>query len=95
MGEPIRISVSHCLDCQRRRGSAFACQARFPDERITLTGAFREWSDVGESGTHTTFRSDGRCGATIAYANEASPGPIALPVGASADPDFPPPTVSG
>jgi hypothetical protein len=28
-GEPVRISVCHCLACQRRTGSAFGVQARF------------------------------------------------------------------
>jgi hypothetical protein len=29
-GEPVRISVCHCLACKRRTGSAFGYQARFP-----------------------------------------------------------------
>ena len=24
-GEPVRVSVCHCLDCQKRTGSAFTC----------------------------------------------------------------------
>jgi hypothetical protein len=32
-GEPVQVSVCHCLECQRRSGSAFAAQARRPDER--------------------------------------------------------------
>ena len=38
-GEPVRVSVCHCLDCQRRTGSAFAAQARF--HAITL-GSFAD-----------------------------------------------------
>ena len=37
-GEPIRVSVCHCLNCQRRSGSAFAAQARFEDKDVTITG---------------------------------------------------------
>lgn len=29
-GEPVRVSVCHCLACQRRTGSLFGEQARFP-----------------------------------------------------------------
>jgi hypothetical protein len=29
-GEPSRVSACHCLACQRRTGSAFGVQARFP-----------------------------------------------------------------
>jgi hypothetical protein len=28
-GDPIRVSVCHCLACQRRTGSVFGAQARF------------------------------------------------------------------
>jgi hypothetical protein len=31
-GEPIRISMCHCLACQRRTGSAFGIQARFSSD---------------------------------------------------------------
>ena len=29
-GEPMRVSVCHCLACKRRTGSAFSYNARFP-----------------------------------------------------------------
>lgn len=29
-GEPVRVSICHCLACQRRTGSVFGVQARFP-----------------------------------------------------------------
>ena len=35
-GEPIRVSVCHCLACQRRTGSAFGYQARFPRDRVEV-----------------------------------------------------------
>ena len=34
-GEPVRISICHCLDCQRRTGSVFGTQARFPRGQVT------------------------------------------------------------
>ena len=37
-GDPVRISVCHCLDCQRRSGSSFAAQARFPVHQVTIVG---------------------------------------------------------
>ena len=93
-GEPIRVSVCHCLECQKRSGSAFAAQARWPDERVELTGEPRKWSQMGESGRLTTYLFCANCGATIAYAGEAMPGVIAIPIGAFADPDFPSPKFS-
>lgn len=91
LGGPGRISVCHCLDCQRRSGSAFAAQARFPIERVTITGTTKSWECVGDSGSRATFHFCPDCGATIAYTNEGMDGVIAIPLGAFADPGFPAP----
>lgn len=93
-GEPIRVSVCHCLNCQKRSGSAFAFQARWPDDRLQLTGEFKEWSQAGDSGKVATLRFCPVCGATVVFANEDMPGVTAVSVGAFADPDFPPPQYS-
>ena len=60
-----------------------------------MTGEFSEWSDVGENGKRASFRFCPSCGSTVAYDSEAMPGLTAVAVGAFADPDFPPPTISG
>ena len=36
--DPVRVSVCHCLACQKRSGSAFAAQARWPNDQVTVTG---------------------------------------------------------
>lgn len=93
-GEPIRISMCHCLACQRRTGSAFGIQARFPADRVRVTGRYAEYvrrADDGEERTHC-FCPD--CGATVFWPLAAVPDAIAVPIGAFADPAFPPPTVS-
>jgi hypothetical protein len=93
-GEPVRVSVCHCLACQKRTGSAFAAQARWPDERLVLEGSFREWSRSADSETRVTYRFCAICGSTVTYVVEAMPGVIAVPLGAFADPGFPPPAFS-
>ena len=35
-GEPSRISMCHCLECQRRTGAVISNQARFPASRSPL-----------------------------------------------------------
>lgn len=89
-GEPVRVSVCHCLNCKRRSGSAFAVQARWPEDRVTLTGETREWQKAGDEGGVATFRFCPGCGATIFYTVAAMPGVVAVPVGAFADPGFAP-----
>lgn len=93
-GDPVRISVCHCLECQRRSGSAFATQARWPTESVRIHGDFREWSHVGESGKRAVFSFCPRCGVTVAYVTEHMPGVTAIPVGTFADPSFPTPQYS-
>ena len=94
-GEPVRVSICHCLACQRRTGSVFGVQARFDAERVTTEGASRQYirvSDEGDKRAFFHFCPD--CGATVFYTTEATPGIVAVPVGAFADPSFPAPTRS-
>ena len=93
-GEPIRISMCHCLACQKRTGSAFGIQARWPADRVTIEGQAREFVRVGDEGSSATFRFCPTCGATVYWENDTMPGTIAVPVGAFADPTFPPPRVA-
>jgi hypothetical protein len=94
IGEPVRVSVCHCLDCKKRSGSAFSAQARWPDDQVTITGEPRSWTTTGDSGASATFRFCPTCGGTIAYVIDALPGLTAIPLGAFADPSFPPPHFS-
>lgn len=92
-GEPVRISVCHCLACQRRTGSVFAAQARFPRAAVAITGTGTEYVRVGDEGTRATFRFCPNCGA-IVYWTGGDDETVAIPIGAFADPSFPAPTVS-
>lgn len=92
-GDPVRISMCHCLACQRRTGSAFAVQARWPREAVRITGASREFvRHSDEDGEERRFMFCPECGATVYYFTDAEL--VAIPVGALADPEFPVPGVS-
>jgi hypothetical protein len=93
-GEPVRISICHCHECQRRTGSAFGVQARFPHERVTIQGRSTVFTRVGGSGGRITFHFCPACGATMHYMIDAMPGVVGIPVGAFADAGFPPPKFS-
>ena len=93
-GEPIRVSICHCLACQKRTGSAFAIQARWSSDRVTIEGNAHEYRRTGDEGSTATFRFCPTCGATVYWDSDAMPGVIAIAVGAFADPSFPPPQVS-
>ena len=93
-GDPVRISVCHCLDCKRRSGSAFAAQARFALADVTFEGQSREWAHVGESGGRTVFHFCPECGTEVWYRGGGLPDLIAIPIGTFADPAFPAPRFS-
>lgn len=93
-GEPVRVSVCHCLECQKRSGSAFAYQARWPDDCVSITGETRAWPKASDSGAIATFNFCPTCGATLFYTTESMPGLTAIAVGAFQDPEFPAPEYS-
>ncbi|WP_437587726.1 GFA family protein [Sorangium sp. So ce1000] len=93
-GQPIRVSVCHCLACQRRTGSVFGAQARFRRENVKIKGQGKDFVRIGDEGTKSTFTFCPECGATVYYAMAGHEDTIAIPVGAFADPAFPGPTFS-
>ena len=93
-GDPVRISICHCLACQRRSGSVFAAQARFLREQVTVSGQSTQFTRVGDEGSSAMFHFCPHCGVTVYYAPEAFPDFLVIPVGVFADPHFPAPTVS-
>ena len=93
--EPIRLSICHCLACQRRTGSVFGVQARFPRSSVTISGESSQYMRVGDEGSKVIFSFCPKCGATVHYAVEGyDEESIAVPVGAFADPSFPAPSFS-
>ncbi len=93
-GAPVRISICHCLACQRRTGSVFGEQARYPRENVTVSGTSTEYLRAGDEGPGARFHFCPTCGATVYYELVALDGFIAIPVGAFADPAFPAPRIS-
>jgi len=93
-GEPVRVSVCHCLACQRRTGSAFGVQARFPRERVRVSGRSHEFVRLSDVGEPRTYHFCPHCGATVYYVLSTAPEVVAIPVGAFADSAFPQPQFS-
>jgi hypothetical protein len=90
-GEPVRISMCHCNACQKRTGSVFGTQARFPHEQVTIKGQSTKYTRIGDSGKPITFHFCSDCGSTVYWEIANAPGVIAVAVGTFADPTFPPP----
>lgn len=94
VGEPVRVSICHCLACQRRTGSVFGEQARFHRESVSVSGASTEYIRVGDEGSRIKFHFCPKCGSTVYYEPQGLEAFLAIPVGAFADPNLPPPSVS-
>ena len=86
--------MCHCLECQKRTGSTFGAQARWPRDKVTFEGSATEYVRIGDSGNVIRFSFCSRCGSTVHYRIEMDPGLIAVAIGAFADPNFPPPKYS-
>ena len=87
--EPVRVSVCHCLKCKKRSGSAFAVQARWPAEQVTIEGRSGSFVKVADSGNPATFHFCPECGSDVHYdINGKFDGLVAIPLGAFDDPYF-------
>lgn len=93
-GEPRGVGLCHCLACQRRTGSVFAALAAFAGP-YAVSGSATEYVRTGDQGSRFRFRFCPVCGTNLFHTEEGREGAsVAVAVGAFADPDFPPPTVS-
>lgn len=69
-------------------------QARWPKDRVDVTGRHTEYVRISDAGEKRTFRFCPYCGGTVFWTNEDWPETIAVAIGAFADPAFPQPTIS-
>jgi hypothetical protein len=90
-GDPIRVSICHCHECQRRTGSVFGVQARFDAGQLRTEGRSSEYVRISDDGEERIFSFCPECGGTVFFKFPAMPEMIAVPVGVFADPDFPVP----
>jgi hypothetical protein len=91
-GEPSLVTACNCTWCQRRSGSVFSVASRWPLEQVlSRQGETTRFQRTGASGGKVTIGFCPTCGSTVTTELEAIPGVLGIPVGAFADPMFPPP----
>jgi hypothetical protein len=73
-GEPVCVSICHCLACQRRTGSAFGVQARFDVEQIRTEGKYSEYVRISDEGDERIFYFCPDCGGTVFFKVSGSAG---------------------
>jgi hypothetical protein len=90
-GEPVTVSLCHCLECQRRTGSTYGIAAFFARENIETAGCASTYSRTGDSGFAVDHHFCPNCGGTVYWEPRRKPEFVAVAVGAFADPAFPAP----
>jgi hypothetical protein len=93
-GEPWIVGICHCMECQRRTGSAFAVVTFFPKEQVRIEGPSKVYVRSGDSGRGVECHFCPDCGSSVFWYAEARPDHIGIASGAFADPSMPSPTVS-
>lgn len=89
-GDPKRVTICHCLWCQRRTGSAFGVEAVFDETQITINddsvSRYQHISD--ESGRWLEQQFCGKCGSNIGFTLEAVPAIRTVAAGTFDDPSW-------
>ena len=94
VGEPLTVSVCHCLDCQRRTGSILGTQVRFPNENVSVQGRPKVFERTGDTGAKVTFHFCPECGTTLFWKAEKLEGFTVVALGAFEERGFSSPTYS-
>lgn len=91
-GEPTKVSLCHCLECQRRTGSAFGIAAFFNAASTEISGSSSTYRRASDSGFPVAHHFCGTCGSTVYWYPLRKPDTVAVEVGCFADPAFPAPS---
>lgn len=91
-GDPGRVNICNCTDCQRRTGSAFQLGAFFDKtQRKSIEGDSNIFTRKADSGREIELHFCPNCGVTVYFEPQARPTVFGVPGGCFADPGFPTP----
>lgn len=93
-GEPTKVSLCHCRECQKRTGSTYGIAAFFRRAAVQAAGQAQRYTRASDSGHPVTFHFCPRCGSTVYWEPARMPDLVAVAVGAFTDPGFPAPSQS-
>ncbi|HZR81622.1 MAG TPA: GFA family protein [Candidatus Binatia bacterium] len=94
-GDPRKISMCHCRECQRRTGSPFSVAVFYERSRFEVrSGTSEVFERSSASGFPVRFHFCPRCGSNVYWEPARMPDLVGVAVGAFADPTFPQPEQS-
>src|SRR3569623_573240 len=93
-GDPLKVSACHCLECQRRTGSAFGVGVFYDRTKVAIHGMSTVYTRGGDGGLSVSHHFCLRCGSTVFWYPEKRPHLVAVAIGCFADTAFPGPTLA-
>lgn len=93
-GDPIRTSICHCFECQKRTGSVFGVQARYLASNTFIDGDVTSYSRIADTGNQVIYDFCPRCGTTMRLKLSSAPDSIIIPLGLFKEQDFSAPSFS-
>jgi hypothetical protein len=87
-GEPRRVYLCFCQDCQRLSGTTYAYRALFDAAQVSVSGERSVWRRPGRSGSMLAHAFCPGCGSTVLCWSEARPDILSLSVGGFEDAHF-------
>ena len=88
-GDPDRVSICNCTQCQRRTGSVFGVGAYFPRASVAaIEGRSETFTRSSEAGRKLTFHFCPGCGTSVYWTLEAFPDHYGIAAGCFDDPGF-------
>jgi hypothetical protein len=87
-GDPRKVSLCHCQQCQRRTGSAFSVAVFYTRDQVTVRGATASYVRPSASGFAVDFRFCPACGSNLFWYPARLPALVGVAMGAFADRDF-------
>lgn len=93
-GEPALVAACHCMECQRRTGSAFGVSTYFPKQQVRTEGTSKVYVRDSDAGRKIELHFCPNCGSTVFWNADFLPDLTGIAFGAFADPSMPRPTVS-
>jgi hypothetical protein len=87
-GDPRKVSLCHCEQCQRRTGSAFSVAVFYGREQVTVRGGAGSYVRPSASGFAVDFRFCPTCGSNLFWYPARMPALVGVAYGGFADRDF-------
>ena len=87
-GEPRKVSLCHCRQCQRRTGSAFSVAVFYAREQVAVRGEAAHYVRPSASGFEVDFRFCPACGSNLFWYPARMPALVGVAYGGFADRDF-------